>query len=138
MGYDPPGHLPASASSETFLHAAYAFEKTGMRDEAIIAYKSALQRWPKDINILFALANAYYHSHQLTNAEQSYRKLLSLEPAHPLALNNLADLLCKTGRSNDALRVIEKAVTDDIEMQSIIKATRKEIRNGCNPLPKSQ
>lgn len=132
----PPGQLPASASAKTFLRSAYDLEKTGMTDEAIIAYQSALLRWPKDIDIHFALANAYYHSHQLTKAEQSYRKLLSLEPAHPLALNNLADLLCRTGRSNDALRVIRKAVTDNIEMQSIIKATRKEIVNGCAPLPK--
>ena len=132
----PPGHLPASASSKTFLRSAYELEKTGMMDDAIIAYQSALLRWPEDIDILFALANAYYHSHQLTDAEQSYRKLLSLEPEHPLALNNLADLLCRTGRSKDALRLLGKAVTDDIEIRSIIKATRKEIANGCTPLPK--
>ena len=132
----PPGHLPASASSKTFLRSAYELEKIGMIDDAIIAYQSALLRWPEDIDILFALANAYYYSHQLTDAEQSYRKLLSLEPGHPLALNNLADLLCRTGRSNDALRLLREAVTDDIEMQSIIKTTRKEIANGCTPLSK--
>ena len=132
----PPGHLPASASSKTFLRSAYEFEKTGMMDDAIIAYRSALLRWPKDIDIIFALANAYYHSHQLTDAEQSYCKLLSLEPGHPLALNNLADLLCRTGRSRDALKVLGEVVTDDIEIQSIIKATRKEIHNGCAPLSK--
>ena len=132
----PPGHLPASASPKTFLRSAYELEKTGMMDEAIIAYQSALLRWPEDIDILFALANAYYHSHQLRDAEQSYRKLLSLEPGHPLALNNLADLLCGMGRSNDALRVLGEAVTDDIEMQSIIKATREEIGKGCTPLSK--
>ncbi|PHS39192.1 MAG: hypothetical protein COB07_07070 [Sulfurovum sp.] len=134
----PPGHLPASASAKTFLRSAYEFEKMGMRDDAIIAYKSALRRWPKDIDILFALANAYYHAHRLSDAEQSYRKLLSSEPAHPLALNNLADLLCRTGRSKEALRVLDKAVTDNIKMQSIIKATRKEIAEGCTPLRKNQ
>lgn len=132
----PPGKLPVSASPKTFLHSAYELEKTGMRDDAIIAYKSALKRWPKDIDILFALANAYYHSHQLTKAEQSYHKIISLKPGHPLALNNLADLLCYTGRSNDALRLLKKAVTDDTKIQSIIKATRKGISNGCIPLTK--
>ncbi len=132
----PPGHLPASASPKTFMRSAYELEKMGMIDDAIIAYQSALLRWPEDIDILFALANAYYHSHQIRDAEQSYRKLLSLEPGHPLALNNLADLLCRTDRSNDALRLLGEAVTDDIEIQSIIKATRKEITNGCTPLSK--
>ncbi len=134
----PPGHLPASASPKVFLRAAYDLEKTGMRDDAIIAYKSALQHWPKDIDIYFALANAYYHSHQFTKAEQSYHKLLSLEPAHPMALNNLADLLCRMGRPKDALRVIGKAVTDDVRMKSIIKSTREEITKGCAPLAKRE
>jgi len=134
----PPGQLPASASPKVFLRAAYDLEKTGMRDAAIIAYRSALLRWPKDIDIYFALANAYYHAHQFTKAEQSYHKLLSLEPAHSMALNNLADLLCRTGRQKDALRVIGKAVTDDVGMQSIIESTRKEISKGCVPLSRRE
>jgi len=127
----PPEHLPASASSEAFLRFAYNLEKTGMREQAIIAYKSALQRWPKDIDILFALANAYYSSNKLTAAEQYYRKLLSIEPLHPLALNNLSDLLCHTGRQNEAMATIKKADSDNIEIQSIINATQKKILNGC-------
>ncbi len=132
----PPGHLPTSVSSKTFLHSAYELEKIGMIDDAILAYKSAMRRWPKDIDILFALANAYYHARRLNDAEQSYRKLLSIEPSHPLTCNNLADLLCRTGRSDDALRVLKEAVTNDIKMRSIIKATRKEINTGCTLLPK--
>jgi hypothetical protein len=129
----PPGHLPASASPKQFLRAAYDLEKTGMRNDAIIAYKSALLRWPKDIDTQFALANAYYHSHKFTEAEQSYQKLLSLEPTHTMALNNLADLLCRMGRPKDAMNIIRKAVTDDVRMQAILKSTREEITKGCVP-----
>lgn len=132
----PPGLLPASVSPKKFLRAAYDLEKTGMMDEAITAYQSALVRWPEDVDTLFALANAYYRSHDLTDAEQSYRRLLSLEPAHPLALNNLADLLCSMGRSDEALRLLGQAATDDTEIQSILKATREEIGKGCTPLSK--
>lgn len=130
----PPEHLPASATPKTFLHSAYELEKTGMKNDAIIAYQTALKRWPKDVNILFALANAYYNSNQLSKAEQSYHKLIALKPGHPLAINNLADLLCRTGRSNDALKLLKKATIDDIKIESIIKATQKEIDNGCTPL----
>ena len=130
----PPDKLPASASPKIFLQAAYALEKTGLTDDAITAYKSALLRWPKDINILFALANAYYHSHQIKNAEKTYHKLLSLKPGYPLAVNNLADLLCRTGRSKEALRVLGKAETNDKKMEAIINGTRKEIVKGCVPL----
>lgn len=127
----PPGYLPATASSKAFLRSAYDLEKTGMRDNAIIAYRSALQRWPKDIDILFALANAYYHSNKFTAAEKYYRKLLSIEPLHPLALNNLSDLLCRTGRRKQAMAIIKKAVSNNSEIQSIINATQKEILGGC-------
>lgn len=127
----PPGYLPASASSKAFLRSVYDLEKTGMRDNAIIAYKSALQRWPNDIDILFALANAYYHSNKFTAAEKYYRKLLSIEPLYPLALNNLSDLLCHTGKRNEAMAIIKKAVSDDIEIRSIINATQKKILDGC-------
>lgn len=129
----PPDQLPASASPKLFLRAAYDLEKTGMRDDAIIAYRTALLRWPNSIDTYFALANAYYHAHQFTKAEQNYHKLLSLEPTHTMALNNLADLLCRTGRSKEALRVIEKAETDDAQMQALLKSTRKEITEGCVP-----
>ncbi len=129
----PPDQLPASASPKLFLRAAYDLEKTGMRDDAIIAYRTALLRWPNSIDTYFALANAYYHAHQFTKAEQNYHKLLSLEPTHTMALNNLADLLCRTGRSKEALRVIGKAETDDAQMQALLKSTRKEITEGCVP-----
>lgn len=130
----PPGKLPASVSSKTFLRAAYAFEKTGKVKEAVVAYKSALVRWSDDADILFALANAYYNLSNFSDAEETYRKLLAVEPSHILALNNLAVLLCHNGRSNEALRVLEKAVTDDAQMQSILKATRKEIETGCGSI----
>lgn len=129
----PPGELPASASSKTFLRAAYAFEKTGKVREAIVAYKSALVRWPKDTDILFALANAYYNVSNVSDSEESYRKLLAIEPGHVLALNNLAVLLCHSGRTHEALSVLEKTVSDDTQMQLMLKATQKEIETGCTP-----
>lgn len=134
----PPGHLPASASPEAFLRAAYDLEKTGMRDDAIVAYKSALKRWPKKTDILFALANAYYNAKKSTSAEKYYRRLLSIEPKHPLALNNLADLLCHRGRQNEAMAMIKKAVSDNSKIQSIINATQKEILKGCTPQKKKE
>ena len=134
----PPGHLPATASPEAFLRTAYDLEKTGMRGDAIVAYKRAMKRWPKETGILFALANACYQAKQFSAAEKYYRKLLSIEPGHPLALNNLADLLCHTGRRSEAKETINKAVSDNNRTQSIINATQKEILKGCAPQKKKK
>lgn len=132
----PPEELPVSVSSKIFLHTAYEFEKIGKGEEAIRAYQSALTRWPEDVDILFALANADYHVFNLSAAEENYRKILALKPSYPLALNNLAMLLCHTGRSDEGLKLLDKVVSDDTKIQSIVKTTREEITTGCIPLSK--
>lgn len=129
----PPTELPASATAKKFLSAAYDFEKIGMINEAITAYETAISRWPDYIPILFALGNAYYNSHQISKAEQLYRYILLIDPKYPYALNNLADILCHTGRSDEALKLLEHVGTDDVEIQTLIKNTREEINNGCAP-----
>ncbi|MFY9141398.1 tetratricopeptide repeat protein, partial [Sulfuricurvum sp.] len=127
----PPGELPASVSSKTFLRAAYDFEKTGESEGAVSAYKSALIRWPEDTDILFALANAYVNISNLSEAEVTYRKLLALKPSHALALNNLALLLCRTGRGDEAVKLLAKAISDDTKIRAILKSTQDEINTGC-------
>ncbi len=127
----PPEELPASISPKAFLHAAYEFEKSGEGEGAVTAYKSALTRWPEDTDILFALANVYYNISNLHDAEETYRKLLSIDPSHPLALNNLAILLCHTQRGDEALRLLDKVVSDDPKIQSMVKSSREEIEAGC-------
>ncbi len=126
----PPEQLPASAWAKKFLFCAYDFEKIGMTKEAITAYKTALIRWPEDIGILFALGNAYYNSRQIAHAEQIYRKILDIDSTYPFALNNLADLLYRTNRSEEALRLLDTLdtnVSQDTQIQSMINATRQEI-----------
>jgi tetratricopeptide (TPR) repeat protein len=132
----PPGELPASVSSKTFLRAVYEFEKIGKGEDAIRAYQSALTRWPEDTDILFALANASYNISNVLEAEKNYRKLLALKPSHPLALNNLSILLCRSGRSDEALKLLDKVVSDDPKIQSLVKASREEIQAGCIAFPK--
>jgi len=127
----PPEKLPTSATAKKFLSAAYDLEKIGMTSEAIIAYKTALTRWQDDIPLLFALANAYYRSHQLDQAEEIYRYILLIDPLYSFALNNLADLLCQTGRSDEALQLLDQVVTDNAEIQALVQATRQEIKMGC-------
>ncbi len=126
----PPKELPVSVSSKTFLRAVYEFEKMGNGEEAIVSYQSALRRWPNDVNILFALANAQFNISHWVEAEENYRKLLALNPSHPLALNNLAILLYHSGKPDEALQLLDRVVSDDPKIQSLIKASREEINRG--------
>ena len=127
----PPGELPPSVSPKTFLRAVYEFERMGNSKEAIASYQRALLRWPDDTDIIFALANGYYNVSNLVEAEENYRKLLALNPLHPLALNNLAMVLCRSHRSDEGLKLLDRVVSDDPKIQSLIKASREEITGGC-------
>ncbi|WP_373000059.1 PA2778 family cysteine peptidase [Sulfurimonas sp.] len=132
----PPTELPASASAKKFLLSAYDLEKIGMINEAIIAYETALTRWADDIPTLFALANAYYKLQQIIKAEEIYRYILLIDYKYPFALNNLADILCHTGRSDEALKLLDRVDSDDVEIKTLIDNTRKEINKGCTPFTK--
>lgn len=132
----PPQELPASATAEKFLSIAYDFEKIGMTKEAIIAYETALKRWPDYIPLLFALGNAYYNGHQISKAEEVYRYILLIDSKYFFAMNNLAVLLCNTGRSDEALKLLNQVITDDVKIQTLINNTRKEINSGCTPFVK--
>ena len=98
-----------------------------MVEEAIRSYQSALIRWPEDLDIHFILGNSYYRMDRLSEAEESYRRFLSRNPTHPLALNNLALLLSKTGKKTEGLALLDKAVSKDPEVQKILRETREEI-----------
>lgn len=130
----PPEELPVSVSPKTFLRAVYAFEKSGNTKEAIVAYQSAQKHWPEDTDILFALANAYYNGSHLIEAEKNYRNLLSLNPSHPFAINNLAMVLCRSNRSDEALKLLDKVESDDPKIQSMLKTSREEIIRGCSKI----
>ncbi len=129
----PPGQLPEFATAEKFLSSAYNLEKNGLTNEAIIAYETALKRWPNDIPLLFALGNAYYKVYQISKAEEIYRYILLIDSKYFFALNNLADLLCQTGKSDEALKLLNQVVTDDVKIQTLINNTRKEVNSGCTP-----
>jgi tetratricopeptide (TPR) repeat protein len=125
----PPQELPATVTAENFLRIAYDFEKIGMINEAIIAYETALKRWPDYIPLLFALANAYYNVEQINKAEEVYRYILLIDSKYIFALNNLAYILCQTSRSDEGLKLLNQVVTDDVKIQILINNTR----SSCTP-----
>jgi tetratricopeptide (TPR) repeat protein len=123
----PPGELPALATPRKFLSSVYELEKSGLVNEAIVSYEAAHARWPEDVDTLFVLGNAYHSLHQINKAEEMYRKAVQIDATHPLALNNLAEILFHKGKAEEALILINQAKTENIAIQSLLNETRKEI-----------
>lgn len=126
-----PGQLPATATPRKFLSCVYELEKLGMAKEAISSYEAAHVRWPQDVEILFALGNAYYGLHQVSKAEEMYRKIVLIDATNPLALNNLADIRFRLGKVQEALELLNQAKTDNAAIQSLLNATRQEIEKAA-------
>jgi tetratricopeptide (TPR) repeat protein len=122
-----PGEIPASATPRKFLLCVYALEKQGMVREAVVSYEAALRHWPQHVETLFALGNAYYGLNEVAKAEETYKKIVSLDATNPLALNNLADILLHKGELEEAAELLKRAKSDDSATQSILNATRQEI-----------
>lgn len=107
----PPGQIPATATAAGYVRAIAASERHLPATDLDASYAAALQRWPDDPLLLFATANHDYASGRLAAAETRYRQLLSLQPRHLAAHNNLANLLidqgCAAGAKEQAALALE-------------------------------
>jgi cellulose synthase operon protein C len=74
---------------------------TGSVDEAIATYETALKQNPSQPG-LYVLTGGMYESKQdWDHARQMYQKALEISPENPLASNNLAYLILRTGGNVD-------------------------------------
>lgn len=134
-----PGELPSSATRGAYLEAAAGLEAVGRLESALAAYGAAARRWPDDPVAVLGMGNAHYRQRQLTAAQADFRRVLTLDPGHAVARNNLAQVLLELGKPDEALREIEAArasLTDSrfapalAETESAIRAARAERTRG--------
>ena len=92
------------------LLAALAFSHKPDPDKAISFYQKAVQKNPDNTSGYIGLANVYEKTGQLDRAEESYQRLLKIDPSNILALNNLAYLYARSNKKlDDALSLAMKA-----------------------------
>lgn len=104
----PPDRMPVTAARERYLDAIVALERVGKPQAAARAYERLLSRWPHDLGASIGLANAYHTLGELARAESVLRRALERHPDSTPVLNNLAQTLSDLGRSDEALKVIER------------------------------
>jgi tetratricopeptide (TPR) repeat protein len=73
--------------------------------------QAALGRAPKSVPLLLSLAQLYYLQNSYADSEAVYRRVLSQEPRHVVALNNRAWLLAlHAGQGEEAMSLIDQAM----------------------------
>lgn len=122
--------LPASGDAFSYLKSVAPFEKLKKTRFALSAYKTALQRWPDNRNLLMAAGNASYSINNLSVAEGYYRKVILKWPNYPPALNNLAQVLAEKENFHEAEKLILRIISLNDKYKKQYEDTLKNIRAG--------
>jgi tetratricopeptide (TPR) repeat protein len=99
-------------SAEEHLQRAVIAESTGDFDQALRSYREAARDLPQ---ARLGMANVYFQTGRLEEAEQEYRRVIRRLPANAYARNNLAWLYLTQGRLAEAERMAADALSLDPE-----------------------
>ncbi|MEA3221260.1 MAG: hypothetical protein OZX49_02381 [Immundisolibacter sp.] len=125
-----PGRLPAQADAQRYLAAVAAAEASLPVGQRVAAYRAATAVWPALATAHFALGNSLYAQRMQATAEASWRMAIVLQPGHAGAINNLAELLARSGRRGEALTLLDRALARRLEPESlrpVLQQTRLEL-----------
>jgi tetratricopeptide (TPR) repeat protein len=97
-------------SAEEHLQRAVIAESNGDFDLALRSYREAARDLPQ---ARLGMANVYFQTGRLEEAEQEYRRVIRRLPSNAYARNNLAWLYLTQGRLAEAERMAADALTLD-------------------------
>lgn len=97
-----PGMLPITAEPGPYYLALTALEETHPETAIAEAYRSGLQAWPTDRDLLMAYGNLLYHQGNSLAAAQQFRTVISNHRSYAPAWNNLAEILLENGDRQQA------------------------------------
>jgi hypothetical protein len=106
----PPSRLPATAEENSYVKAIVGLERARQWPAAVEGYKTALHRWPQSLAAHIGLSNSYYAQGDLESARKVLQKTTLHFPGEGVAFNNLAHVLWKQGRKQEAIKAARRAV----------------------------
>lgn len=119
---------PASASLPVVSRQLLAMAKTAPAF-ALTGLRRALQRWPQEVPLWLALAQASEQEQGLASAEAILREGLLALPEAPWLLNNLADVMTRNGQPKAAIPLARRALQqlDRAETRATLEAAEAAV-----------
>ena len=105
-----PAQLPSWFEPEPTLQQLNLLEKHGSIRAAQVGYAQATQHWPEQQGAWLGLANSSVILGEMATAESAFKQLIQRFPQQAAGFNNLADLLLRQGRAQEALPLALQAV----------------------------
>jgi tetratricopeptide (TPR) repeat protein len=95
--------------ADAYLRLAVLHDKEGKFRESAELYRKALSLRPGDPEIFCDMGYSYYLQRRWAESEQNLRQAIAIDPDHRRAHNNLALLLARNNRLEDALAEFRKS-----------------------------
>ncbi len=124
-----PGRLPATASESLSVEAAVGLERARQPAAAVASYRAVLARWPLNLAAMLGLGNSHYALGDWRNSEIAFRRATETHPENGAAFNNLADVLLRLGRKNEALDAVRRAIALGGPGEDTFQKTLEEIQS---------
>ena len=125
-----PGEMPASPDADKYVRSVAAVEAIGDIASAAAGYRAATERWPEHSLAWLGMGNTYYAQGNLDSAESAYKRILSMDSDHLIALNNLSQVQIDRGCFKDASATLDTALSaakSDTTIYRTIQETRRQI-----------
>ena len=100
----------ASPNCENLFFLGLARYRLKQPDEALIAFRSAVECNPKLLPAHLALAEAYAERHNDSEALAAYERVLRLDPRNTIALSGAANIYLKSKANQKAVELFEMLV----------------------------
>lgn len=105
-----PGKMPVTAEPNTYYMALAALEETQPQASIANGYRSGLQVWPTDQNLLMGYGNLLYQSGSSAEAAAMFKAVIASHSEYAPAWNNLAQILLDEGDKTQARRNVLQAI----------------------------
>jgi tetratricopeptide (TPR) repeat protein len=117
-----------SLASATYWSLVASAESTKASDPsgARAALERAISVKPGEVSAILMLAGLLDDDRQLQAAETYYRKALAVQPDNPDALRGLVGVLSRTGRGEDALRIVDQLTPQQQDKIGAVGTLRAE------------
>lgn len=106
-----PAALTESLDAPVVIRELAVMDSVGAVKDAQTGFARAVLTWPEQKTAWLGLAGTSMKLGDLKLAESTLRELVRRQPQYGAGLNNLADLLLRTDRPQEALPYAERAVT---------------------------
>lgn len=131
-----PGVLPTTANPNDYFVALAGLQRNSPTNPDLDAgFVRGLEEWPEDRNLLMGYGNFLADTDELYGATDVFSETINLYPQYGPAHNNMAEVLMRLGRLDEALYHVQAAITLEDDFNAIYVNTLRQLETLQQQVP---